>query len=153
MDYLLDTNILLVYVRGNDVTKEIESELQLLSGNHNLMTSVVSVGEIQSLAIRNKWGPRKVKNLQHLLNQFLIADINVEDIIKKYAEIDAYSQGKLPEKVSSFSARNMSKNDLWIAATGTVLNLVLVTTDHDFDHLHDTYLKVKKVDLAKYLKK
>lgn len=81
----------------------------------------------------------------------MIADINVREIIEKYAEIDAFSQGKLPGAPTKFSARNMGKNDLWIAATGAVLNLVLVTTDSDFDHLNGQYLTVQKVDIKKYL--
>ena len=67
MDYLLDTNILLVYIRGNETTKKIESELQLLVGDHNLVTSVVSIGEIRSIALKNRWGTRKVQKLDQLL--------------------------------------------------------------------------------------
>ncbi len=47
----------------------------------------------------------------------------------------------------------MEKNDLWIAATGWILNLVLVTTDSDFDHHIGQYLTVQKVDIKKYLEK
>lgn len=38
----------------------------------------------------------------------------------------------------------MGKNDLWIAATAALLGLKLVTTDHDFDHLHDVFFEVQK---------
>jgi tRNA(fMet)-specific endonuclease VapC len=41
----------------------------------------------------------------------------------------------------------MGKNDIWIAATASVLNAVLLTTDNDFDHLHDEFLTVARVDL------
>ncbi|MEM6767041.1 MAG: hypothetical protein AAF655_19040 [Bacteroidota bacterium] len=43
----------------------------------------------------------------------------------------------LPEKMS---ARNMGKNDLWLAATANVLGAPLVSTDHDFDHLKETFI-------------
>ena len=33
------------------------------------------------------------------------------------------------------SARNMGKNDLWIAAVALYLEMPLHTGDHDFDHL------------------
>lgn len=36
---------------------------------------------------------------------------------------------------AGLSARNMGKNDLWIAATALYLDLPLHTTDNDFDHL------------------
>ena len=43
-----------------------------------------------------------------------------------------------------FSARNMGKNDLWIASTAFLFGLPLVTTDHDFDHLHPHLIEVIK---------
>ena len=150
MKYLLDTNILLIYVRGNSITRKIEEDLQLLTGDNQLVISVVTVGEIKSLAIKNNWGKNKINKLGQLLNKFIVADINVENITERYAEIDAYSQGKLPHKKGSFSARNMGKNDLWIAATGSVLQIVILTTDGDFDHLAGEYIKLKKIDINNY---
>lgn len=150
MEYLLDTNIVLIYARGNNLTKKIEEELQLLSGDNQLVISVVTVGEIKSLAIKNSWGERKVAKLSQLLYKFIVADINVEEITERYAEIDAYSQGKLPGKKGKFNSRNMGKNDLWIAATGSVLQVVIVTTDGDFDHLDGEYIKLKKVDINSF---
>lgn len=153
MNYLLDTNILVIYVRATDLTRRIEQDLELLTGGNDLVISVVTVGEIKSIARRNKWGKKKIENLEELLEQFLIADINVEAIVEEYAEIDTFSQGKLSGKKTVFTARNMGKNDLWIAATGSVLNLTLVTTDSDFDHLNDEYLTVKKIEVNQYLEK
>ena len=39
----------------------------------------------------------------------------------------------------------MGKNDLWIAATASILGAQLITTDADFDHLGGTFLKVGRV--------
>ncbi len=63
-----------------------------------------------------------------------------------YADVDAYSQAKHPDYAPpvAFTARNMGKNDLWIAATAFLFGLPLVTTDHDFDHLHPHLIKVVK---------
>jgi predicted nucleic acid-binding protein len=44
------------------------------------------------------------------------------------------------------SSRNMGKNDIWIAATASVLNATLVTTDADFDHLNGVFLTVAYID-------
>ena len=49
--------------------------------------------------------------LEELLQRFLVADVNVEEIIDRYADIDAYSQGKLPNMEVKFTSRNMGKND------------------------------------------
>ena len=76
-------------------------------------------------------------------------DINIDEILDRYAEIDAYSQGKLEKKKGDFTARNMGKNDLFIAATSSVYDLVLITTDKDFNHLSPEFLKLELVDLEK----
>jgi len=88
--------------------------------------------------------------LKDLLSKFNIIDINIQHIIDRYGEIDAFSQGKLLYKIGNFSARNMGKNDLWIAATASVYNLTLLTTDNDFNHLADTYLTLENIALSKY---
>lgn len=79
-----------------------------------------------------------------LLDKFNPIDIFYEDIILRYAEIDAYSQGKLQNKAATFTARNMGKNDLWIAACASILGATLLTTDTDFDHLDNEFLTLKK---------
>lgn len=148
MNYLLDTNIIITYLRDTNLTHRLESKLGLLSGAHNLLVSVVSIGEIRSIAKQNEWGEKKLTRLDEILNDFLIADINVETIIERYAEIDAFSQGRLKRRPTTLSARNMGKNDLWIAATASVFDLELLTTDKDFDHLMDHYLRLNRVDLS-----
>lgn len=79
--------------------------------------------------------------LNDFLSQFLIIPIQAEDLLTKYAEIDAYSQGRLGPNPSAhgMSARNMGKNDLWIAATAAITASVLITADNDFTHLKDVY--------------
>jgi tRNA(fMet)-specific endonuclease VapC len=148
MNYLLDTNILVIYVRDTEVTRRLENRLNLLTGEHNLILSVVSIGEIRSIAKQNNWKARKVAKLENIIADFLITDINIETIIERYAEIDAYSQGKLSGEKINFSSRNMGKNDLWIAATASVFNLELITTDKDFEHLNPKYLKLNKIDVS-----
>lgn len=149
MNYILDTNIVLIYVRDTEFTRKLESKINLLKPTNNLVLSVVSIGEIRSIGKQNKWGKKRMKRLSEILDRFLIADINVEEIVEMYAEIDTYSQGKLEEKTTKLSSRNMGKNDIWIAATASVLNLELITTDGDFNHLDGEYLKLKKIDQAK----
>lgn len=151
MNYFLDTNLLLTYLRDNKQARNIEKELKLLEKGNNLLLSVVSVGEVKSIAIQNKWGKRKIENLIAILQDFLITDINTQEVIDRYAEIDAYSQGKLNDIPTPFSARNMGKNDLWIAATASIYNVQLITTDKDFDHLKENYLpNLFWVDVEKY---
>lgn len=144
--YLFDTNILLFYFRQDLKWDYINTHYNLKTLSDNVV-SVVSWGELYALALRNAWGQRRTDALDRLSSFFTVADIYEETILQKYGEIDAYSQGKLlsnplPKGVSS---RNMGKNDLWIAATAHVLDIPLLTSDSDFDHLDGIYLTVKKV--------
>ncbi|MEQ1745905.1 MAG: hypothetical protein ABMA02_10790 [Saprospiraceae bacterium] len=79
-----------------------------------------------------------------LLDMLYPIDIWSEDILDRNAEIDAFSQGKHPILMHSFTARNMGKNDLWIAASASILGATLLTTDGDFDHLDGVFLSVEK---------
>lgn len=121
--------------------------MNLFSPNNTLIISVVSIGEAKSLAIQRKWGKDKINKLEYLLKKLLIADINVTKVIERYAEIDAYSQGKLESKKGKFSSRNMGKNDIWIASTASVLTAKLITTDQDFRHLDKEYLDLIEINV------
>jgi len=138
--YLLDTSILLHALRNDSFWNEISSQYNL-SETQNYI-SVVSLGELYALSLRNNWGVPRISKLQTLKEHFGIVDINVEDILYRYAQIDAFSQGKLKDKPFNNSPRNMGKNDLWIAATASVFNLELMTLDQDFNHLNVEFLEL-----------
>jgi tRNA(fMet)-specific endonuclease VapC len=89
--------------------------------------------------------------MEPFLQKFPIADINSLSIIQRYAEIEAFSQDKLPQLPLGLTARNMTKNDLWIAATASVLDMTLLTTDQDFRHLDGTFLTLKEIDIKELL--
>ncbi len=146
MTYLLDTNILLIYLRKSALAAKIDKNYQPLSYPNTPVISVVSLGELKSIALQNNWGTKRMDLLNKFVRQFLIADINVSTVIQKYAEIDAYTQGKLTGKHLGSSSRNMGKNDIWIAATTSVLNACLLTLDHDFGHLKDDYLDLEIIN-------
>ncbi len=145
--YLIDTNILVYYIRNDSRIKFIDENFNLLSAMDTSIISVVTEAEIKSIALQLNWGQPKQRILTMLLQKFLIADINVQKIVDTYAEIDAFSQGKLPSKPLGMSSRSMGKNDLWIAATASVLGLPLLTTDKDFQHLDGHFLNLSYVDL------
>lgn len=157
MDYLWDTNILLHFLNKSVTAKQIQKRYNLLNSTNQQVISVVSIGEIKSLAKRRKWKKDKLNRLFKVLETFIIADINVEEIIERYAEIDAFSQKKMINKSINFSTRkmrkdirtNMGKNDVWIAATASVLQIPLITADKDFKHLNKVFLDLKFIDLKK----
>jgi tRNA(fMet)-specific endonuclease VapC len=90
------------------------------------IVSIVSAGELRSLAYQLKWGQSKSDQARFLLNYFKKVSIDDGDIIEAYAVLDAYS---------TTTGRSMGKNDLWIAATAKMTGAILLTTDKDFDHL------------------
>jgi predicted nucleic acid-binding protein len=69
-----------------------------------------------------------------------------------YGKIDAYSQGKLKDisLPQGMSARNMGKNDLWIAAVAYVLEATLITTDKDFEHLSPALINLDYIDIQTF---
>ena len=147
MIFIFDTNIVLLYLRDSLIVEFIETHFKPFDLSSKTVVSVVTVAELKSIALQNKWGKSKLQKLDSFLSRFLIADIKTDDIIRRYAEIDAFSQGRLENKKSIFTARNMGKNDIWIGATASVLEATLLTTDNDFNHLHKEFLTVARIDL------
>ncbi len=136
MQYLLDTNILLHYIRNSATSVLIEEKYNLFGQEDKpQVISAVTVGEIRSIALQNNWGKAKINRLEEMLTRFILVSIKNEQIFNRYAEIDAFSQNKLTDKPLNNTARNMGKNDLWIAATASVLGISLLTSDKDFAHL------------------
>jgi len=135
--YLLDTNIAINFVRNSPLFETINDNLNLLTGEHLILISEVSIGELLSIAKRNKWGAKKINRLEAFLQSTDPIPISYPDIHEAYATIDAYSQSHHPtlSLPQGMTARNMGKNDVWIAATAHILRATLVTTDKDFDHL------------------
>jgi len=144
--YLLDTGILVHYARQSPLYQEIEAKEKLSEPDCMPIISVVVYGEIMSFGMQNNWGNQKLQSISTLLSKLIIIDINSGDLdsLKAYAEIDAFSKGKLAGNSLGTSAITMGKNDLWIAATAKVADASLITVDSDFNHLDGKFLVVKK---------
>lgn len=146
--YLLDTSILLHYVRGSDVAKHIDEQYHPSEPPNYPVVSVVSLGEIYSLSFCRNWGSSKQDVLKRLLNAIPAVDINHSAIISVFAEIDAFRLGKHPTKAlpQRDSSKTIGDNDLWIAATASVLKASLLTLDKDFLVFNGVFLDVVFVD-------
>jgi tRNA(fMet)-specific endonuclease VapC len=144
MDFLWDTSILIHCIRGSAFFDKINRQYDLLNSPNRSFLSIVSVGEIYSIAIQRRWGPVKRNALDEALRQIQPLTIAKRSVVQAYAEIDAFSQGKHPDKQLpiGLTSRNMGKNDLWIAATASVIGAHLITTDQDFQHLDGAFLSV-----------
>ena len=148
MRYLLDTNILIHLIRRSEKALQIERDFQLFSPENILFISAVTKGELLSFAKQSEWGLPKMQRLREVLQTVSGIPITSESpLMDAYADIDAFSQGKHPEYdlPPGLSARNMGKNDLWIASTAFLLDIPLLTTDADFEHLHPNFIVVHRV--------
>ncbi|MGI4740449.1 MAG: type II toxin-antitoxin system VapC family toxin [Janthinobacterium lividum] len=130
---LLDTNRLIQHIRH-------ESALPA-----DLLLSIVVVAELEAFSLKSAWGSRRQIFLQTMRSRFPIIEIT-ELLLPAYAQLDAYSQGKLKDipLPPGMSARNMGKNDLWLAATALYFDVELHTADNDFDHLGPAGVRVIK---------
>lgn len=144
MRYTLDTNVLLFYVRDKRTRVFIDDTIGPFNDENDAIISIVSVGEIYSLAAKNKWGSTKIKIVEKLLDSLIIIEVRYEDLIKMYVDIDTYSNKSNPVRQVEGSAVKMGKNDLWIAATAAITKSKLLTSDNDFDHLDGEYFDVVK---------
>lgn len=140
--YLLDTSVILPLVRGNALGKHIDGRFGLRSAAQRPFVSVVSLGEVRVLAKRNDWGEAKLRSLSNALDNLVVVDINHSSVIDAYVELDLVSQ------VHPDGARNMGKNDLWIAACAKAAGATLLTTDNDFTHLIPDHLDGEVIDPA-----
>ncbi len=140
MNLLYDTNILAYLVRQ----QKPNSLLQTINpNNQKVFVSIVTIGELKSIALQNSWGAQKLQLLNEVLDTMMIVEIN-ESLANTYAEVDAFSQCRNPSYTdySFVTSRNMGKNDLWIASTAALLGLKLITADKDFNHLNQVFLEV-----------
>ncbi len=150
--YFFDTNILVHYVRGSTLALLIDSQYGPSVPPNYPVVSIVSIGEMYSLAVCRKWGEQRKDTLKKLLRSIPAVDINNSSILAQFAEIDAYRLGKHPEKPlpPGQSARAIGDNDLWIASTASVLKATLLTTDKDFMVFNKVFLDVICLDQEKY---
>ncbi len=131
--WFADTNIVFHVLRGTPLGRHLVSALQFRARASTPLISVVTQAELYSLALSNDHGETKRARLEEVLNELVIVDINSRPIIDRYAVIDVASHRL---------GRSMGKNDLWIAASAIETDSVLLTTDHDFDHLSPTHLRL-----------
>ncbi len=134
--YLLDTNILVHAVRSDAVWDRLRETHNLLAVEPTPLISVVTVGELRSLAYQRDWSVAKREQMAFLLGYFKKVTIDDPTIYETYAVIDANLRRM---------GRKLGKNDLWIAATTNVFAATLITTDSDFDPIQPTFIRRERI--------
>ena len=92
MNLLLDTNIFIYLAR--------DSKHQLLEKFINpkgreLNVSIVSIAEVRSIALRQKWGNNKLHTFDTIVSNALVIEVS-EWLVNTYVEIDTFSQRQNP---------------------------------------------------------
>lgn len=110
-----------------------------------VFTSVICQGEILALAEKNGWGTNKRGRLEQLLDQIPQLGISHKETIGAYAQINAWTHGNSVVAPNNAPpprpAIPMKQNDMWIAATAHASGAKLVSTDNDFEHLDNNWIK------------
>lgn len=127
--FLLDTNVILHLVRGNALGQQIRDTYDLLHCQPRPLVCVVSLAEMRVLADIYDWGEPKRNALDAAFRSLTMVNISHPTVIDAYVKIDLHARSH-PQ-----GARQMGKNDLWIAACAAAANAYLLTTDKDFEFL------------------
>lgn len=120
--HLLDTNVLLHWLRGSKVCQTIDGQFQLTASNFRPLICEVTLGEIEAFAMSAKWGDEKRRKLAELKSKLVVVDLSDDRIMKAYAEFSTLAK---EQGLAIFH----DKNDLWIAAATKVSGATVLTTD------------------------
>ncbi len=149
MQYIVfDTSAIIHILRDDAKGKEIRRVVRTEYPDGTFVISSVTKGELLSFTLQLHWGIEKMKKVIQYLESVSPFDVKFknEDLHNAYTEIDCFSKGKGQDKNGKNkggSAITMGKNDLWIAATTTILDAVLISTDKDFEHLDKKFFTLR----------
>lgn len=138
--YVLDTSVLLNLIRGHELGKSIDSSFGLRTAFYRHTISIVSHGELRVLAQRNQWGDKKLDALTLALDELVTVNLDSSAMIEAYVRVEEIC------RTVAGGEKKMGQNDMWIAATALYVDLPLITTDKDFNHLDGRLIQVHWVD-------
>ena len=147
--FLLDTGVLLGYLREAPWAHAAHERHGLGSAEAMSFTSVICQGELRALSEKLGWGAKRRSALEGVLAGFPALGLT-PDVVRAYARIDAWTHGKavtvagIPPPLAP--APGMKQNDIWIAAAAHVSQATLLSTDRDFEHLHGIWVDHAYVD-------
>jgi tRNA(fMet)-specific endonuclease VapC len=128
--YLLDTAVLLHWVRGSKVATVIDGQFQLHAASFRPLICEVSLGEIEAFARAQKWGEPKRAKLKELKKELIAVDISDSRVVDAYANLSSLAK-------SNGWGIFHKQNDLWIGAATRVSGATLLTMDKDFLPMRD----------------
>jgi len=119
---LLDTNVLIHWIRQNDTGIQLRDTIKLHERTDRPLYSTVVEGELRALASVWNWGAKKLEVLDELLAELVRVDAGLPSVVQAYADIYAADQA---------GGHNTGQNDMWISATAKAAKAVFLTCDDD----------------------
>lgn len=120
---VLDTGVLVHFVRGQRTGRLIEERLRLSERRGDSILSSVVEAELLLIAARRGWGDRKLADLARLCRSFVRVSAGEPEVVQAWVEIAA---------AQTDAGQTIDHNDLWIAATARAAGAILITCDGDF---------------------
>jgi tRNA(fMet)-specific endonuclease VapC len=128
---LLDTSVVLHLIRGKATGEAIDRAFGLRARPDRPLISIITVGELLAFARQRGWGGARIDRLKTAVEELVVVDVRNQSVMDRYAEIDTFLVRR---------GNPVGDNDVWIAATAAAAGAVLLTTDRDFDLMHDRFL-------------
>lgn len=67
MNFILDTNILVHYIRKDKFAEKLDVTFRPFAAGNRPVVPIVVFGEVKSIAMQNGWGAKKLALLDELL--------------------------------------------------------------------------------------
>lgn len=145
---LLDTSVILHYMRDDELSRKIEATHHLVSDPGKLvLLTAINIGEMEGFFLRKGYGEKQTARWKRLIDKAIILNVDGKDakLMKAYAEIQAFCQNNHPT-LKSGNSKTIGQNDMWIAAIANVTQSTLFTKDPDFDHLKGVFVELVKIE-------
>ena len=81
-DRIIDTNILLAYVRGRELYDKIEAHYALRTSRLAPLVSVVSEGELRALALQFVWGEARRQEMERQLTFCTVVPLPFANVVE-----------------------------------------------------------------------
>jgi predicted nucleic acid-binding protein len=121
--YLLDTNIVLHATRQDSpISSAVEAQFGLKQSGLRPAICEVTVAELWSFTLSQKWGDGRRQLLRAVLNGLVVLPISLPGVHQRWSEI--YSHAR-----SNGLAIQQDHNDIWILAVAGTSGLTLLSTD------------------------
>lgn len=86
MNYILDTNILILLVKSKTFSEFFDKSYFSNSANTFFYTHI-TLGELDSISKQNQWGEKRLILLKNLLKGFNLVKSTSIDIVQNYKEL------------------------------------------------------------------